>query len=280
MVRGLKKVCAVWKSDFAGWLMNYKIYLAVLFLIIFINNNFDNVFLFSEGSRYFVTPYLFPFIFTHPYMRLIIFSCIIFLFANAPFINSLQLSMISRCGRKIWYRSQMTYIFICSVTLTIFLLLFPVLPNAKLIVFKNDWGKVIGTLTTNSDMIHPIEYNVVNRYTVWEAMSYTVVVFLLLSFFLGLLIYLCNILFQSQSVGIIITVAIMMLDWMLWITDINKLLWFSPISWVQISNMAYARENFVPSTSFAIKTLLIIDIILVIMIEVLSKKKDIFIDNE
>lgn len=275
MVRELKKMKAVLKSNFIGWPCNCKIYIVMLMLIIFVNYNFEEAFVFAKQSGYRIVPYLFPFLFNSPFMRVVIFSCVIFLFSNAPFITSLQLSLLSRCSRKIWYLAQCLYIFLCSIILTIVLVVLPILTNANMIVWKADWGKVIKTLAGTYDVYNPFEYKVVSCYTPKETMIYTTIVFILLLFLLGMIIYVCNIIFHNQSVGIVITAGLIILDWMIHISDNLKLLWISPLSWVQISRIAYARQTMVPSYRFVMTALIVLDVSLVITAYLCSRKKDI-----
>lgn len=144
-----------------------------------------------------------------------------------------------------------------------------------MIVFVDDWGKVLTTLTRQYDVIHPISYDVISRYEVGSVMLYTTGICVLLTLFLGMLIFLCNILFQNRSVGIFITVAFVLLDWFVYIIGNNKLLWISPISWIQIENMAYARELGIPSVTFAVLCLVISNIVLMLVSYIVSKRKDV-----
>ncbi|MDE6232051.1 MAG: hypothetical protein K2M60_01705, partial [Lachnospiraceae bacterium] len=174
MVKGVKIIISIIKSNFAGWVTNYKIYISIILLLIFSLDNYRNVFDFASQQGYRVTPYLFPFLFTHPFMHLVIFSCTIFLFSNAPFVNSMQMLIMSRSGKRNWYVAQMIYILICSVCLTIFLLLIPIIANLNMIVLKNGWGKVITTLSVNNTIVNPISYSTISRYSADKAMAYSV----------------------------------------------------------------------------------------------------------
>lgn len=275
MVKGLKVSYAIIRGNFSGWFTNLKIYLSILLICIFIFENFSNVFSFAQENGYRVTPFLFPFSFTHYFIKLMIHICIVFLFVDAPFVNSLQLSLISRCGRKIWYRTQMLYLLICSFLITVFIMLLPVVRYMNLIVFQNDWGKILTTLSKSTEILHPIHPELVTRYSPIEVMGYTSIVFFLLTFLIGMVLYLCNIMFKSRSVGIIIITAFIIFDFLIHLMNNIKLVWFSPFSWIQLTNMAYGRVDYLPSTSFAIITLIGINILLATIISIVSKKKDI-----
>lgn len=275
MVKGIKEIWKILNSNFAGWLTNKKIYLVLLLLAIFVLDNFSPVFVFASQVRYRVTPYLFPFCFTHPFMRIVIFSCVIFLFADAPFMSELQLLFLARTGRRKWYISQIIYLGICSFLLTSFMALLPVLRYITRIAFTNNWGRVVRTLAVQTDILHPILYATVNHHSQRTAMVYTVVVCMLLILLLGMILYICNISFKNKDVGIFITAFLVLFDWFVYISGSKILLWVSPISWIQISNMAYARELGLPSISFAVTVLIIANSVLILLAYMISKRKDI-----
>lgn len=276
MVKGIKEVSKIIKCNFAGWITNYKIYLVLILLIIFVSDNFTSVFEFARQARYRVSPYLFPFCFTHPFMRIVIFSCVIFLFSNAPFISDFQLLFMSRTGKKKWYMAQMVYLFICCFLITVFLAVLPVIKNITMIAFLKDWGKIIETLASKQyDIIHPISYNTISRYSALEVMVYTVLVSILLMLLLGMISYLCNILFRNRSIGVLISAALVLLDWFVYLTGKNILLWVSPISWINISGMAYAREQGLPSVAFSVISLIMLDALLSLAAYFVSKRKDV-----
>ena len=275
MVKKGRVLYAILKSNFAGWIVNYKIYIVAFILTVFSLDNYANVFKYAKEAGFRVTPFLFPFLFTHPFMHLVIFTGIIFLFANAPFVNSLQLLMISRSGKKIWCVAQIIYLIICTMILTVFLIVLPLVRYVDMIALKKQWGKIWTTLAVNSNLVNPSSYYVINRYTPKESLIYTIVIFMLISLFIGLLIMFCNTYFRNKSIGIVITALFVIFDWMADITGSSVALWISPMSWISISKMAYSRDTTVPSTTFAIAVLSCINIILIVGTYFISKQRDV-----
>lgn len=274
------KIWQILKCDFAGWITNYKIYIVVILLGIFVSDNFDSVFVFAKDVGYRVSPCLYPFCFTHPFMRLVIFSCVILLFSDAPFVSPLQILFLSRSGKRQWYIAQIIYVSLCSVILTGFLALIPIIKNASLIVVKEGWGKVLKTLSRQFDIVHPISNTVVSRYSAQDAMIYTVLTSILIMLLIGMILYLCNVVFKNQIIGVLVSSAFVLFDWFVYIIGYNKnLLWVSPVSWVQISNMAYAREKGIPSTTFAVLSLIIMDVLLILLSYFVSKGKEIKVNR-
>ena len=58
-----RMISAIIKGNFAGWKINYKIYIVVILLTIFTLDNYANVFKFAQEVQCRVTPFLFPFLF-------------------------------------------------------------------------------------------------------------------------------------------------------------------------------------------------------------------------
>lgn len=269
------KVFKILQCDFVNWLTNYKMYLVLILLAYFLSNNFDSVFEFARSARCRVTPWLLPFCFTHPFMRIVIFVCVVFLFSNAPFMTSFHTLFLSRTGKKQWYIAQIIYLFICSILVTIFLAFYPVLCNASMIVTKGGWGKVLKTLAYNTDVVHPIVASVINCYSAKDVMIYTLILCVLLFFFLGMVIFLCNVLFERQVIGVLVACFFVILDWFAYLSGTKVLTWVSPISWVEIASMAYGRDVTVPTIEYAIVCLVVVNVILMIGAYVASQKRDI-----
>lgn len=280
MVKGIKIIFSVIKSNFAGWITNYKIYLCVVILLIFVYDNYANVFAFAGNEGFRVTPWLFPFLFTHPFLHLVIFSCVIFLFSDAPFVHAMQLLVMSRSGKRSWYMAQMIYVLLCCVSLTVFLAVLPAAANGSMIVFKGDWGKVITTLAVNHSTVHPVSYEVVSRYTAVQAWGYSALMFILLTFFIGMLLFFCNTVFRRQNTGVIAAAAFVILDWTCYLTGSSYLLWISPVSWINISAMAYAGDTDIPAVPYGITAILLMDIGLVLAVSFLAKRRDINVLTE
>lgn len=274
-MKGVKEILKITGSNFLGWPVNQKLILTLLFLAVFVLDNFSPIFDFAEQMRYRVSPCLLPFCFTHPFMKIVIFSCVIFLFADAPFMSELHLLLLSRTGKRKWHMAQILYLIICSVLYTCLIALLPVVRHLPLIALTKDWGRLIRTMSVQTDIVHPVMYSVVQHYSQRTAMFYTMAVCALLTLFLGMILCVCNTLIRNREAGILATAFLVLLDWFVYMTDSRILLWISPVSWIQISNMAYARERGIPSASYAVTVLLIADAVLILLSGVFSARTDV-----
>ena len=135
-------------------------------------------------------------------------------------------------------------------------------------------------LALNHSAVHPISYEVVSRYTAVQASAYTALMLLLLTFFVAMLLFFCNTVFRRQHIGMITAAAFVIFDWTCYLTGSSHLLWLSPVSWINISRMAYARDTNIPDIPYGIITIVLIDVILVAAAGFLSGKRDINILTE
>ena len=142
------KIKKIIKCDMIGMTSNHKVYLSLIILMFFLHDNFEPLFKFAKEVGYRVTPYLLPFSFKQPFMKLVIFCSVLLIFSDAPFLTDFQVFMLSRSGKKCWYIAQMIYLALGSIMLTVFMAVFPVVINLSVIVFKSGWGKVIKTLAS------------------------------------------------------------------------------------------------------------------------------------
>lgn len=279
-MRKSKIVLSILRSDFACWVNNYKLYITIIILSIFTLDNYATSFEYAKQVRCRVSPFLFPFLFTHPFMHLVIFTSIIFVFSNAPFANGMQLLLISRTGKKTWLISQVIYLIISSILITLFLILLPILRHIDMIVLKNDWGKVWKNLSINYEVINPALYDTINKYSAIEALIYTIVLFNLMVIFLGIIIMFFNIFINNKSIGILVASAFPIIDLMYMITGNSKILWLSPLSWINISKISVNRDCSIPTIQYGIGWLSIVSMMLIVIICVCAKNKDVVEINE
>ena len=84
-----------------------------------------------------------------------------------------------------------------------------------------------------------------------------------------------NTVFPNKGLGIVLSSIFVILEFMYTLTGNNIILWISPISWINISNMSYSRENFVPSIKYGVTMMIVLNMLLIIGTYMKSKRKDI-----
>lgn len=267
---------AVIKSDLVSWIYKPKIYLVVFAVIWFVHDNFESLFKYAASIGCRVNFCLVAYSFTHPYMRILLFCCIIFLMADAPFVTELQLSMMYRAGKSVWYFSQIVYIIISALLLDVLFFVSPFLFHMDEIVIQKNWGRVIYSILKEYEILHPIADDIATRYTPLQVLGYYMTILFLLVCLIGLFLYLANLL-RMGAVGVCILFGFIILDWMIYLTELNQLIWISPISWVRMDCLAYGLDHTVPSAIYAVVVLFVINVLLCFGIYHSSKLNDVAI---
>ena len=146
------------------------------------------------------------------------------------------------------------------------------------IEFSWSWGKVIGTFAQTSIAIQhgisiPFSQVIFISYTPIEAMVLSFVNSCLVSFMLGLLMFLLNLRF-TRSTGMIGASTLI-----LWQMSVNKtwtgFIKYSPVSWVSLDNIDVSSTTLYPDYKYVLSVLLIAIIVLTYLSVRCMKRKDI-----
>lgn len=135
--------------------------------------------------------------------NLVLMNFIIFI-SNAPFGDVNQIYVILRSGRKRWNAAQITYLFFAAL---VYHLLVVLLCNAMLtgdVELEKYWGSAEHTLAqTSAKYIFNIPlsfpYKIIYLYTPWQALGLSLTLNIAVSFILGLIIYVVNILWKAGA---------------------------------------------------------------------------------
>lgn len=149
-MRSLRTILSVTLQNFRKWKSDYRLWISALLLMIFIHTETKG--LSSLCAYYHIksSQWLFPFLYTQYYSKIIFFLPLTFIFSNAPFIDSNQLYVIARSGKTKWFVGQMCYIALTSAIYFIFIIIFSIFINLDCISLSSEWGKVITTLANTS----------------------------------------------------------------------------------------------------------------------------------
>lgn len=253
------------KNEIAMWRYKSKIYIAVVLIICFVQNDFKTLYEYAQKIGYRVNICLIPYVFVHPYMRMILFLIVVFLMSDAPFITENQLFIISRMGKKLWGGCQIIYIAICSFLLDILFIIVPFIFNINKVFAGDKWGTAIKSISSQINILSPVSEEIYTKYTPMECLKYYLIILFLLFNAVGLFMYLANILRAGAAVAGILS-GFVILDLMIHLTGIDGLLWISPVSWVRIDCLAYGLDAGVPGISQIIVIMLALNSLLCIAI--------------
>lgn len=235
------------------WSSDYRVWIIAILLIILTHNFTKEIVDFARDINIDVSPWIFPFLFTQKFIKLLFFFPLILLFSNAPFIDDNQPYIISRSGRTPWSIGQIGYIFIASSFYFIFLMFLTIVINLPNIQFTMEWGKVLGTLANTNAPIQVglktiITSSTIHYFSPIQAMWFSFLLSWLVGVFLGLIIYVINSLTNTRIFGVFTASFFLVLD--ATITDKSYLYRFSPVSWSNLARIDIEGNTQMPSITY------------------------------
>ncbi len=240
------------------WIGNSRIIVSLIVIFLFTYLYTKGLWKISDYTGEKLSPYIFPFLTTYRYMKILYLFPLIMIFSDAPFIDSNQQFVMVRSGRLSWGIGQMLYIVVGSFCYTMFMLLSSVIVNIGHIQLDTSWGKgLILAATTNLTSALEIQYDtvkvtgsIVRYYTPAQAMLWSFVFLWMICTILGLIIYDLNILFKSNAVGVLVTGFMVFFTAI--VDEIQQFMWFSPVTWSSLNSIDVAKTTSLPSFYFVL----------------------------
>lgn len=261
------------------WIGNSRIILSLIVIFLFTYLYTKGLWKISDYTGEKLSPYIFPFLTTYRYMKILYLFPVIMIFSDAPFIDSNQQFVMVRSGRLSWGIGQMLYIVVGSFCYTMFMLLSSIIVNIGHIQLDTSWGKgLILAATTNLTSALGIQYDtvkvtgsIVRYYTPAQAMLWSFVFLWMICTILGLIIYDLNILFKSNAVGVLVTGFMVFFTAI--VDEVQQFMWFSPVTWSSLNNIDVAKTTSLPSFYFVLYMYSGAIVILFIMGALLSRSR-------
>jgi len=264
-MHNLHKVICTCNQNIRKWPTNPRIYVIALFILCFLNIEERLVNTLCKIVSMPVNPWLFPFLETADFIRMIIMFGVIMLFCDAPFIDSTQPYVIARSGKYQWVIGQILYIFVASAIYFLFVFIASLFCVASNLTFSFDWGKIIGTLAQTNAVAQlgsEIDFHTIfSLYTPLQAMLLSFFMSWMCAVFLGLVIFTFDMYFK-RAVGALAATGFVLLD--LFENDmtggpcISGGLFFSPVSWSNIKLLDTTGVSANPTLQYAIIVLIVI----------------------
>lgn len=240
------------------WLGNSRIYIAFVIVFLFTLIYTKGLWLVSDNVGEKLSIYIFPFLTTYRYMKIIYLFPLLLLFCDAPFVDANQQFVMIRSSRLSWGIGQMLYIICGSFFYALFMLLSSIVVNIGHIQMGASWGKsLILAGTTNICSTLGIQYDtvqissiIVKYYTPAQAMLWSFLFLWMICIILGLIIYDFNILFQSNIVGLFVAGFLILFTAV--VDGIQQWIWYSPVSWSSLNNIDVAKTTSLPGIYFVL----------------------------
>lgn len=274
----IKKIFSISLYHIRKWPINPRIYLIFIMIFLYLHSILNPINIFCNHMNQPITPYVFPFLMSHTNSVLLIMFGVALLFCDAPFVEIDQPYIILRSGRRIWVAGNILYILIASLIYISAILIFSLLILSPNLEFSMDWGKVIGTFAqTNISPRHnifiPFSFSIFNAYPPVLALCISFLNCWLISFALGMLMFVLNLNF-SRFAGIL--GASLLIFWQVAVTKMwTGFTKFSPVTWVSLAQIDTNNSTLYPSLQHVYISITIAIIILTILCMTSMRKRDI-----
>lgn len=223
----------------------------------------------ANRSGYNVNIGFFSFLFTMDTYTIFIFTAIIIYFSNLPFDSYYQIYVITRSGKKLWQISNVIYIFLSSILLTIVCFISAIIILLPYIFISSDWGSFVNAYvnTKSMDLNLDVTMKLITSYSPLKSILIVAFVFIGLNMILGLLNLTLNKI--NKYYGKIASFIILFKSLFVVEESYEIKYHISPLSWINLNKIDLGYSKF-PKLEFIVVALLslIIGLILVALLQV------------
>lgn len=252
----MRKIAIVSINGLTKLITEGRFLFALVINLVLIKQLTDSVKNFSELVGIKCSPWLFPFLMQENYIQFIFIAGATLLFCDAPFIDHETNFEIIRTGRLNWIMGKELYILAISFIYSIFIMSLSTLLLLPDIQMQSGWGKVLNTLAQtnaasaiNNNYLN-LDYHIIQRFTPMHASLLCLVLMTVICFLVGLCALFINIFFKKTP-GAVGGIVIALLPYFQRnFSNLYKMSFFSPASWMDISLwntkviLSYPSQNY------------------------------------
>ncbi|MCH5207812.1 MAG: hypothetical protein J1F04_02910 [Oscillospiraceae bacterium] len=277
----VKSVISICAQNFRKWATDYRMWTIAALLIIMTIIYADNVHKNAAALNSDVSLWIFPFLYSSRYMKLVYTLPVVLMFCDAPFVDKNQTFVMMRTTRMKWLCGQILYIIAASAVYYLFIFLLSVLSTVFIADFSSDWGRTFYTLA-NGGVVMPAEVPrieisliVVEYFTPPQACFFTFLLSWFAGIFLGMVIFFLNLVTQNRYIGIVSSFAFVV--WAFAVKEtfgMGRFRKFSPISWNTLDRVDVGGLTTNPSFTYCVSVLSALIIFLIVGVFVFGRKKN------
>lgn len=281
----VKNVFRIAAQNFRKWQTDYRIWTIAFFLITMTLIYTDDVKQVADFHGYDMPIWIFPFLYSQFYTKVVFTIPVILMFCDAPFVDKNQIFIMMRTSRTNWLCGQILYIVLASGIYYLFIFAISIILTVFYSGFSLDWGKTLTAIAYDSSVafeagvsslsISPI---VVEYFSPLLACYFTFIMSWLSAIFLGLLVFACNLLTGSRLWGIIagsfFVAFTINAHWQ------SPILWLSPISWGTLDKINVGGLTVRPSFTYCICILALLILVLTTVVFLFGSKKSLDVKGD
>lgn len=268
-----RKVLAAASQNIRKWPANPRIYVVAVLMLIFIGSKVVPMLTFCRAMHMTVSPWIFPFLTSDSISLTFLMIGLVFIFCDAPFIDQSQPYVIVRSGRRNWLTGQVLYIAEASALYFLFIILITFLCLLPYLRFSNQWGEVLNTFSLNGLQGVPLfqrKYNINLSFSRYITANYQPLAAMVTSLFfawlegifLGMVMFVLNMHVNRIAGTSAALILILLQTFAYQFGDVYFALYFSPVSWGNLSVMDATGLSKAPSLWYGALMLLIFIVLL------------------
>ena len=236
--------------NFSQWRHDDKIWIVFSVLLVLLTVCFVRIPFFCLENNAKVSPFLLSLIFIsgmngNGNIKILVLFGSVLLFSDAPFMFPGLTNVLYRCGRRSWCKGECLYIVLASAIYVGIIALFTVLIALPCIDLSGGWGSFFEILNNQMKENPALGLKIMPGIYLPSAVGYseqqavqvflfTFPMFILQVIFLGLLVYILNLILKKSGPGIAVAAGLILLDPVLNYFMNDHLWWLyllSPVNW-------------------------------------------------
>lgn len=281
-MKSLKCIISICSQNFRKWQTDYRIWCIAVVLLIMTSVYIGDVKRICDYAGTQMPIWIFPFMYSQFYTKLIFTLPVVLLFCNAPFTDSNQVFVYMRSGKTKWLVAQIVYILEASAVFYLFLLIASLIMTVFTGELSLGWGETLPMISADSGLrmlanapFIDVEFIIINFFAPLQAVGFTFLMSWLGAVILGLVIFFFNIVTGNKTVGILTSSFLVIIsstienDFGNW----SALIRFSPISWITLDNIDVGGLTHNPSFEYCLLADIGIIVLLIAAILIFGRRK-------
>lgn len=207
----------------------------------------------------------------------LIFISLLFIFSELPFSDPQQIYHITRSGKRSWYFSQLIYIIVISISVTVIITLVSWTSLSAHLSFDDSWGRVLNTVCRSPELREKynvtelIPEDVIANFKPRQTMVWNVLVGTSLYVVFGTVIYSLNMI--THKIGGLIVGAIFITFRFFSNLLQTPFKWICPLEWCNIRVVDIYHLSKLPNPEYIISALSVMYVLSVLIVILRSRSK-------
>lgn len=279
-MKSIKSVFTICAQNMRKWQTDYRVWCIAFLMIVMVGIYVDDMRNISNLLGTKMPVWIFPFLYSQFHTKLIYTLPVVLLFCNAPFTDRNQTFVFMRSGKLKWLCGQLLYIITAAAAYYLFLLIISLLFTVFSGELSLDWGRTLKTISASKSIVFDanapyvdIPIVVVTFFKPLQAVWFTFLMSWLGGVFLGMLVFFCNLISSTRSLGVLISSGLVIISSAVENEFLKELMPFSPISWTTLDNIDVGGLTTNPSFSYCIGVYIGLLAILIVLILIFGRKE-------